>query len=86
MAKAPDLASAVHQASGPRRQKKKPDRPYSQPTTRQGTKGVVIHVTPEMSRALRKLAIDEDITLQALGVRAFEALLADVARRSGRSQ
>ena len=30
-----------------------------------------------MSRALRRLAIDEDTTLQALGVRAFELLLAD---------
>ena len=76
MAKAPDLASAVHEASGPRR-KKTPRRPYSPPVTRQGTKGVVIHITPEMSRALRRLAIDEDTTLQALGVKAFAALLAE---------
>ena len=76
MAKPPDLASAVHRASSPR-PKTAAERRYSPPATRQGTKGVLIHVTPEMSKALRRLAIDEDTTLQALGVRAFELLLAD---------
>ena len=76
MAKPPDLASAVHRASGPH-PKTAARRRYSPPATRQGTKGVLIHVTPEMSKALRRLAIDEDTTLQALGVRAFELLLTD---------
>jgi len=36
---------------------------------------VLIHVSPELSRRLRQLALDEDTTLQALGLEAFERLL-----------
>ena len=75
MAKAPtDLASAVHDVAGTRR-KRSPKRPYSLPKTRQGTKGVLIHVPADMARALRHLAVDRDITMQALGIEAFRQIL-----------
>ena len=35
-----------------------------------GKRGVLIHVSPELSRRLRQLALDEDTTLQALGLEA----------------
>ena len=43
--------------------------------SRQGKRGVLIHVSPELSRRLRQLALDEDATLQALGLEALERLL-----------
>ena len=67
-----DLASAVHDAGKPR---PGPDATTRVPKSRQGRKGVLIHVTPDMSKALRQLALDEDTTLQALGEEAFERLL-----------
>ena len=66
-----DLASAVHNAG----RTTDADTTRRVPQSRQGRKGVLIHVTPDMSRALRQLALDEDTTLQALGVEAFERLL-----------
>ena len=70
-----DLASAVHSAGKAPADTTQPDAPRRVVRTRQGTKGVLIHVTPTMSKALRQLALDEDTTLQALGVEAFERLL-----------
>lgn len=43
--------------------------------SRQGTKGVLIHVQPEMWRALRQLALDEETSVQALGIEAFARLI-----------
>ena len=48
---------------------------------REGLVGVMLHVDPELRRRLRHLALDEDTTLQALGVEALEDLLA--SRRRG---
>ena len=72
-----DLASAVHNAGKPAGPAPGPGDARRVPKSRQGTKGVLIHVTPTMSKALRQLALDEDTTLQALGVEAFERLLAE---------
>ena len=46
-----------------------------------GTKGVLLRLPVEFHRELRLLALDEDTSLQALGVEALEMLLAS---RSGR--
>ena len=46
-----------------------------------GTKGVLLRLPVELHRELRLLALDEDTSLQALGVEALEMLLAS---RSGR--
>ena len=45
-------------------------------TSREGLVAFMVHVDPELRRRLRHLAVDEDKTLQALGVEALEALLA----------
>ena len=81
-----DLASAVHNAGNPAQPTAGPDTAKRVPKTRQGTKGVLIHVTPPMSKALRQLALDEDTTLQALGVEAFERLLEERTERTERTE
>ena len=77
-----DLATAVHSAS------RAPAPPAPDVTltparrpSRRDTKGVVIHVTPEMNKALRQIALDEDTSLQALGVEVFERLIAERYRQ-----
>ena len=44
--------------------------------SRVGKKGMLIHSDPELSRRLKHLAVDEDKTLQQLGVEALEMLFA----------
>ena len=44
--------------------------------SRQGKRGILIHVEPELARRLKHLATDRDTTLQALGVEALQRLLA----------
>ena len=49
--------------------------------SRQGKKGILIHVEPELRRELRRIAVNEDTTLQALGVEALRRLIEE---RQGR--
>ena len=44
--------------------------------SRVGKKGMLVHIDPELPRRLKHLAVDEDKTLQQLGVEALEVLLA----------
>ena len=74
MAKQPDLASAVHDASGPPRTTNRKRR-YTTASTRDGTKGVLTYVRPPLAKQLRRIALEEDTTMQALGVEALEALV-----------
>ena len=48
--------------------------------SRVGKKGMLIHIAPVLSRSLKHLAVDEDKTLQQLGVEALELLLASRSR------
>ena len=48
--------------------------------SRVGKKGMLIHIDPALSRRLKYLALDEDKTLQQLGVEALEMLLAASSR------
>ena len=52
------------------------------PPSRVGTKCIAIHVEPALSKSVRQLALDEDTTVQALGVEAIELLLASRGRAS----
>ena len=74
------LADAVHSASRPSAANPVPAtsaRPGpGRSPTRQGKRGILIHVDPELARRLKHLATDRDTTLQALGVEAFQRLLA----------
>lgn len=81
-----DLATAVHGAAqqteqpellSPRAGKK----PALRGESRQGKKGILIHVEPELRRELRRIAVNEDTTLQALGVEALRRLIEE---RQGR--
>ena len=81
-----DLATAVHGAA----QKTEPERRLSpragtklglRGESRQGKKGILIHVEPELRRELRRIAVNEDTTLQALGVEALTRLIKE---RQGR--
>ena len=51
-------------------------RRQSQDESKDETRGVLIQVPIETWRELRHLAVDEDRSLQALGLEALEALLA----------
>jgi len=44
------------------------------PATRSGRKGIVIYVEREVAAAIRRLAMDYDTTVQALGETAFKYL------------
>ena len=73
-----DLAGAVHGAARPGAAKPVPSttaRP-GRGRSRQGKRGILIHVDPELARRLKHLATDQDTTLQALGVEALQRLLA----------
>ena len=48
--------------------------------SRVGKKGLLIHIEPALSKRLKHLAVDEDKTLQQLGVEALEMLLASRSR------
>ena len=48
--------------------------------SREGKKGVLIHVSPQLFKQLQQLALAEDTPVHALGMEAFEAFL---ARRRG---
>ncbi|MCY4564640.1 MAG: hypothetical protein OXE40_09195 [Gammaproteobacteria bacterium] len=77
-----DLAAAVHSAGraaaapAPAVSEvvEPPRASYPRPS-RRSTRAIVIHVSPDMRKALRQVALDEDSSLQALGLEAFENLL-----------
>ena len=75
-----DLAGAVHGAARPGAAKpvasttSNPGRGRSR--SRQGKRGILIHVDPELARRLKHLAVERDTSLQALGIEAFQRLLA----------
>lgn len=81
-----DLATAVHGAAQPSAPQpivrpQQPVKPGLRGESRAGKKGILIHVEAELRRELRRIAVNEDTTLQALGVEAFTTL---VAQRRGR--
>jgi hypothetical protein len=51
-----------------------------QPSTRVGKKGLVLYVRPEVSLALRKLALDNNSDVQRMGHRALELLFKEYGR------
>ena len=49
----------------------------SKPKTRDGKKGLVLYVPPEVTLALRKLALQNNSDVQRMGWRALELLFAE---------
>ena len=48
--------------------------------SRAAKRGILVYVEPEMGRKLKILAAERDTSLQAIGLAAFEQLLADNSR------
>ena len=79
-----DLATAVHGAAQTEPERLSPQagmKPGLRGESRLGKKGILIHVEPELRRELRRIAVNEDTTLQALGVEALTGLIEE--RRGG---
>ena len=85
------LADAVHGAAGrtvstPRRRPERQSavgtfKPRSRVRSKaSGTKGVLLRLPVELHRELRLLAVNEDTSLQQLGLEALEMLLASRSR------
>ena len=53
------------------------------PTSRQGKKGVVFHVDPEIAKRLKMLAVEHDTTIEALGIEALGLLFERYATKDG---
>lgn len=51
--------------------------PPSYPKHRQGKKALIAYFSPNVSKALRQLALDEDTTMQALLGEAIDLLMRD---------
>ena len=63
------------EVSDARKVKLKTSKP--KPKTRAGKKGLVLYVLPEVTLALRKLALEQGSDVQQLGWRALELLFAE---------
>ena len=48
--------------------------PSSKPPSRRGKKGVLFHVNPEIAKRLKLLAVEQDTTIEALGIEALGLL------------
>ena len=51
--------------------------PQSYPKHRQGKKALIAYFSPDVSKGLRQLALDEDTTMQALLGEAVDMLMRD---------
>ena len=72
-----NLADAVHGAA--RADKRTRSKALSRADTG-ATKGVLLRLPTELHRQLRQLALDDDTSLQALGMEALEWLLEERQR------
>ena len=73
-----NLADAVHGAA--RADERLSARRRRRLLTRRATKGVLLRLPPKLHRQLRQLSLDEDTSLQALGVEALERMLEERQR------
>ena len=72
---AKEEAAAETHSKARRSKAKKP-----KPRTRAGKKGLVLYIQPEVSLALRRLALDHNSDVQQMGRRALELLFAEYGR------
>ena len=63
-----DLSSALTRAAGATR------RPPATTTSRQGKKGLLLHLSPAVHKRLKLLAAEHDTTMEALGLEALDLL------------
>ena len=67
-----NLADAVHGAA---RADKRPRENTAPDADTEAMKGVLLRLPPKLHRQLRQLSLDQNTTLQALGVEALERIL-----------
>ena len=72
-----NLADAVHGAS---RADKRPRENTAPDADTEAMKGVLLRLPPKLHRQLRQLSLDQNTTLQALGVEALERILEEHQR------
>ena len=72
-----NLADAVHGAARADERLREKAVP---PADTGATKGVLLRLPPRLHRQLRQLSLDEDTSLQALGVEALERMLEERQR------
>jgi hypothetical protein len=76
-------------SAGPSRASPDASQPQSKPKprakTREGKKGLVIYVDPEVTKALRKLAANHDTDQQTLALRGLELLFEEFGMALPRS-
>lgn len=78
------LATAVNRAAGADSQSGARSAKGSRvPPSRQGKKGVLLHVDPGIAKRLKLLAVEHDTTIEALGVEALGLLFERYDRRDG---
>ena len=69
------LANAVTRAAGADLQNgAKSLKAARVPPSRQGKKGVLLHVDPEIAKRLKLLSVEQDTTIEALGTEALGLL------------
>ena len=71
------LADAVHGAA---RADERPREKMAPSANTGAMKGVLLRLQPKLHRQLRQLSLDEDTSLQALGVEALERILKERQR------
>lgn len=68
------LATAVNRAAGAGPQGSASSRGTRVPPSRQGKKGVLLHVDPGIAKRLKLMAVEHDTTIEALGIEALGLL------------
>ena len=72
-----NLADAVHGAA---RADERPREKAAPPADTGATKGVLLRLPSKLHRQLRQLSLDEDTSLQALGMEALKRILEERQR------
>ena len=76
------LAAAVHRAAGAEpRGGARTAQDARVPPSRQGKKGVLLHVDPAVRKRLKLLAVEHDTSIEALGMQALDLLFKFYDRR-----
>jgi hypothetical protein len=75
-----DEAAREEEAAQARSKPRKDKAKKPKPSTRAGKKGLVLYVQPEVTLALRKLALDNNSDVQRMGRRALELLFASYGK------
>ena len=77
------LATAVNRAAGAEPQGGARSSVASRSPSRQGKKGVLLHVDPQIAKRLKLLAVEHETTIEALGIEALGLLFERYSQQGG---